>query len=62
MQMSLTCSANNIHKNDLKCVSSKRKAFTQIHTIAYIHIYIYTRVARMYAFIKYQPFDITIDM
>ena len=54
MQMSLTCSANNIHKNDLKCVSSKRKAFTQIHTIAYI--------ARMYAFIKYQPFDITIDM
>ena len=58
MQMSLTCSANNIHKNDLKCVSSKRKAFTQIHTIAYIHIYI----ARMYAFIKYQPFDITIDM
>ena len=51
MQMSLTCSANNIHKNDLKCVSSKRKAFTQIHTIS-----------RMYAFIKYQPFDITIDM
>ena len=60
MQMSLTCSANNIHKNDLKCVSSKRKAFTQIHTIAYIYIYIY--IARMYAFIKYQPFDITIDM
>ena len=61
MQMSLTCSANNIHKNDLKCVSSKRKAFTQIHTIAYIHIYIY-QSARMYAFIRYQPFDITIDM
>ena len=41
MQMSLTCSANNIHKNDLKCASSKRKAFKQIHTIAYIYIHMY---------------------
>ena len=39
MQMSLTCSANNIHKKDLKCASSKKKAFKQIHTMAYINIY-----------------------
>ena len=39
MQMCLTCSANNILKKDLKCASSKRKAFRQIHTMAYLYLY-----------------------